>query len=181
MRRFRFMVGSLDQSAIMRSNIGKEFKQGLEIHLQDRRVIHTVLTDKPLTLFYTRLPDSENVDRDRIALKFTDYNWTREDLQLPDLLNVDQAVERILSEIQPLPDERVPLLEALGRVLAAPLVAEISLPPFANSSMDGFAVRAANVKYASTEQPTRHCAWSMDIPAGSSPEGISIPGRPRAS
>ena len=68
----------------------------------------------------------------------------REDLQLPDLLNVDEAIERILSGIAALPDESVPLLEALGRVLAAPVVAEISLPPFANSSMDGFAVRSSN-------------------------------------
>src|SRR4051794_34446741 len=94
----------------------------------------------------------------------------RRDLQLPDLLSVDQAIERILSGIQTLGDERVPLLESLGRVLAAPLVAEISLPPFANSSMDGFAVRAGNLKYTSKEQPTA-IRVVMDIPAGSSPEG----------
>ncbi len=87
---------------------------------------------------------------------------------MSELLSVDQAVERILSGIQPLADERVPLLDALGRVLAAPLVADISLPPFANSSMDGFAVRATDVARASSERPAS-LRVVMDIPAGSSP------------
>ncbi|MFN8447948.1 MAG: gephyrin-like molybdotransferase Glp [Anaerolineae bacterium] len=88
---------------------------------------------------------------------------------MSELLNVDEAVARILSGIQPLGDERVPLMEALGRVLAAPVVSDISLPPFANSSMDGFAVRAANTEYATQEQPTV-IRVVMDIPAGSSPD-----------
>ncbi|MBI1259379.1 MAG: molybdopterin molybdenumtransferase MoeA [Chloroflexi bacterium] len=100
----------------------------------------------------------------------------REDLQLPDLLNVDDAVNRILSGINTLPDETVPLLEALGRVLAEPVVSEISLPPFANSSMDGFAVRSANLQFTSAEQPT-FLRVVMDIPAGSSPEGNLNPGQ----
>ncbi len=88
---------------------------------------------------------------------------------MPELLSVDDAVARILSGIAPLGDERVPLLEALGRVLATRLVAEVSLPPFANSSMDGFAVRAGNLKHTTKEQPTT-IRVVMDIPAGSSPE-----------
>ena len=95
---------------------------------------------------------------------------------MPDLLNVDEAVERILSGISVLPDESVPLLEALGRVLAAPIVSEISLPPFANSSMDGFAVRATNTKFATPEQPAL-LRVTMDIPAGSVPEGNLNPGQ----
>ncbi len=95
---------------------------------------------------------------------------------MPDLLNVDDAVNRILSGINTLPDETVPLLEALGRVLAEPVVSEISLPPFANSSMDGFAVRSANLQFTSAEQPT-FLRVVMDIPAGSSPEGNLNPGQ----
>ncbi len=83
-------------------------------------------------------------------------------------MNVDAALERILSSITALPDERVPLIEALGRVLAADVVAEVSLPPFANSSMDGFAVHAGNLKYTSRETPTV-IRVVMDIPAGSTP------------
>lgn len=89
---------------------------------------------------------------------------------MPELLSVDEAVARILSGIAPLGNEQVPLLDALGRVLAAPLVAEVSLPPFANSSMDGFAVRAGNLKYTTKDQPTT-IRVVMDIPAGSSPGG----------
>lgn len=88
---------------------------------------------------------------------------------MSDLLSVDEAVERILSGISPLGDERVSLLDALGRVLAEPIVSEVSLPPFANSSMDGFAVRASNTKYATKDQPTA-IRVVMDIPAGSSPD-----------
>src|SRR4051812_34678689 len=100
----------------------------------------------------------------------------REDLQLPDLLSVDEAIDRILSGIMALPAERVPLIEALGRVLTAPIVAEISLPPFANSSMDGFAVRSSNTRYATPEQPAL-LRVMMDIPAGSNPEGNLNPGQ----
>ena len=92
----------------------------------------------------------------------------RKDLQLPDLMNVDHAVARILDAIQPLGTERVALLDALGRVLAEPLVADLSLPPFANSSMDGFAVRAADLTAASAAQPVT-LRVVADIPAGAAP------------
>ncbi len=88
---------------------------------------------------------------------------------MPDLLSVDEAVARILSGITPLAAETVTLTEALGRILAETLWSEISLPPFANSSMDGFAVHAGNLKYASKEQPAV-IRVVMDIPAGSSPD-----------
>ncbi len=97
-----------------------------------------------------------------------DYSLMRKDLQLPDLLNVDEAVARILDAIHFLGIEHVPLLDALGRVLAAPLVADLSLPPFANSSMDGFAVRAADLASASPAQPVT-LRVVADIPAGAAP------------
>ncbi len=45
----------------------------------------------------------------------------------------------------PLESERVPIVEAVGRILAAPLAADTDLPPFDRVTMDGFAVRAADV------------------------------------
>lgn len=54
---------------------------------------------------------------------------------------VEAAIERILSELQPLPTEVVPLADGLGRVLAADVVARLDQPPFDNSAMDGWAVR----------------------------------------
>lgn len=61
------------------------------------------------------------------------------------MLSVEEARARILSHAQPTEPESVPLLEALGRVPAvASVTAEVDVPPFANSSMDGYALRAAD-------------------------------------
>jgi molybdopterin molybdotransferase len=60
------------------------------------------------------------------------------------VLSVEQALEQILSRVAPLDTERVTLLEALGRVLAEPVASRRDIPPWPNSSMDGYAVRAAD-------------------------------------
>jgi molybdopterin molybdotransferase len=88
---------------------------------------------------------------------------------LGDLLAVDDAVERILSRVAALPAEDARAVEALGRILAEDIVAAADIPPFANSSMDGYAVRAADVTPAAFDSPVR-LAVIMDIPAGSAPE-----------
>ncbi len=61
------------------------------------------------------------------------------------VLSVEEALERILATVRVLEPERVPILEALGRVLAEAVVADRDIPPLANSAMDGYAVRAADV------------------------------------
>jgi molybdopterin molybdotransferase len=61
-----------------------------------------------------------------------------------DLLSIDEAQRLILERARPLPAERVPVEEAVGRVLAEAAVAVVDLPPFPSSAMDGFAVRAAD-------------------------------------
>jgi molybdopterin molybdotransferase len=58
------------------------------------------------------------------------------------VLTVEQAREQILTRVAMLPAERVVLLDALGRVLAEPVVAAREIPPWPNSSMDGYAVRS---------------------------------------
>ncbi|HEY0757466.1 MAG TPA: gephyrin-like molybdotransferase Glp [Ktedonobacteraceae bacterium] len=58
------------------------------------------------------------------------------------MISVEEALERILGAIQPLASTRVPLAEALGLVLATDIVAQEDMPPFANSAMDGFALRS---------------------------------------
>ena len=55
-------------------------------------------------------------------------------------LTVADALHLVLQGVTPLPGERTLLLDALGRVLAEPVVAFDSLPPFANSSMDGLSL-----------------------------------------
>ncbi len=84
------------------------------------------------------------------------------------LLSVDQARERILSHFQPVTTETLPLAECSHRVLAEDIVAANDLPPFDNSSMDGFAVRAGDVENATNDSP-RSLRVVADIPAGSHP------------
>ncbi len=64
-------------------------------------------------------------------------------------LTVKEALTAVLHSVSPLPAETVGLTEALGRILAEPVIARDSLPPFANSAMDGYAVRADDVTQAS--------------------------------
>jgi molybdopterin molybdotransferase len=60
---------------------------------------------------------------------------------------VEQALEQIFSGVAPLETEQVRLLDALGRVLAEPVVSRREIPPWPNSSMDGYAVRAADTRH----------------------------------
>jgi molybdopterin molybdotransferase len=62
---------------------------------------------------------------------------------VPELLTVEQALERVLEHAHPLPTETVPLEDAFGRVLREPARSAVDLPPFPSSAMDGFALRAA--------------------------------------
>ncbi len=64
------------------------------------------------------------------------------------LLTVDEALEGILTRIRPLGTRETPLLDAIGRTLAADVVADRDVPPFRNSAMDGYAVRGADVATA---------------------------------
>ncbi|HTK91235.1 MAG TPA: gephyrin-like molybdotransferase Glp [Verrucomicrobiae bacterium] len=69
------------------------------------------------------------------------------------MITVEEALERILSRVGTLGDERVALLDALDRVLAEPVVADREIPPWPNSSMDGYAVSSADTSGASAESP----------------------------
>ncbi|MPZ14654.1 MAG: hypothetical protein GEU73_09575 [Chloroflexi bacterium] len=70
-------------------------------------------------------------------------------------ISLDEARARVLALDHPLPSEIVPLYAALGRVLAEDIVADSDLPPFANSAMDGFAVRADDTAGALPGRPVR--------------------------
>src|SRR6478672_11707351 len=61
------------------------------------------------------------------------------------MLRIAEASERILADIKPLEIESVPLRQALGRVLAEDISATVTMPPWSNSSMDGYAVRSADI------------------------------------
>jgi molybdopterin molybdotransferase len=64
------------------------------------------------------------------------------------VLSVEEALERILATVRVLEPERAGLLDAAGRVLAEEVAADRDIPPLANSAMDGYAVRGADVAQA---------------------------------
>jgi molybdopterin molybdotransferase len=71
------------------------------------------------------------------------------------MLELEQAVEKILAAVPPTVPESLSLAKTDGRILAETIRAGIDLPLFDTSSMDGYAVRSADVSTASQEQPAR--------------------------
>ena len=69
------------------------------------------------------------------------------------MLSVEEARHQMLNTIPVLPTEKREILNCAGYVLAEALHAEENIPPFDNSAMDGFAVRAADVQNASEAKP----------------------------
>jgi molybdenum cofactor synthesis domain-containing protein len=65
------------------------------------------------------------------------------------MLSLDEARARMLKSLATLPVETLPLDGALGRVLAEPIESMLTLPPWDNSAMDGYAVRSDDVLGAS--------------------------------
>ena len=75
--------------------------------------------------------------------------------QFLDVLTRDEAAHRFESalDLRPLGVETVSLLEAAGRVLSNHVIAEVDVPAFDRSHVDGFAVRSADLQGADEEQP----------------------------
>ncbi len=69
------------------------------------------------------------------------------------MLSVEVARQQMLNTIPVLPSERRDILNCPGYVLAEGLSAAENIPPFDNSAMDGYAVRAADVQNASEDEP----------------------------
>ena len=66
-----------------------------------------------------------------------------------------EAREHVVARCAPLGPVERPLDDASGCVLADAAIAPEAVPPFANSAMDGYAVRAADVVHASETSPVR--------------------------
>lgn len=81
------------------------------------------------------------------------------------MLSVAEALARVLNRFEKLDADYIPLEQAVGRVLAQPLKATLDLPPFTNSSMDGYAVRAEDTGPATDATPVRLSVIG-EIPAG---------------
>lgn len=94
---------------------------------------------------------------------------------MADLLPVREAQERILAVVKPKGSEPCKVELAWHRVLAEDITSPLALPPFNNSSMDGFAVRSEEVSSASAASPVT-LAVSLDIPAGFASQGVLAKG-----
>ncbi len=82
---------------------------------------------------------------------------------MSELLNVDDAISRILEQLRMLEAEVVHLTDSAGRILAEDVVSDTDLPPFDNSAMDGFAIKASD------SGDNVRLKVVMDIPAGVAP------------
>lgn len=82
------------------------------------------------------------------------------------MMDVEQAIAKLTGDVPRKPARRVPLTQAHGRILAAPVVSPLTVPPLDNSAMDGFALRCADL----TELPARlevvASTYAGDPPAG---------------
>ena len=94
----------------------------------------------------------------------TPFPPTSPEARKPPLLTLDEALARLLAAVEPLPAsevQSVSTFDALGRVLAEDVRSALDVPPADNTSMDGYALRAADVPAAGTVLPV-----SQRIPAG---------------
>lgn len=91
------------------------------------------------------------------------------------MLSVSEAREAILEKFEILDSENIPILDALQRVLAEQIESDIDLPPFANSAMDGYAVRAQDVLLAAHERPAK-LKIIADVAAGHPSDVLIEPG-----
>ncbi|MBE0409602.1 MAG: molybdopterin molybdotransferase MoeA [Anaerolineales bacterium] len=94
---------------------------------------------------------------------------------MKELLSVADASARLLKDFSPVGSETLSITEAVGRVITHDVISIIDLPAFNNSSMDGFAVRSADIRAASIENPIE-LSIIADIPAGKVIESTIKPG-----
>jgi len=87
------------------------------------------------------------------------------------VISIHEALDAVLAAVIPLPDEEVPLLQALGRAASQRIVSPEQVPTFANSAMDGFAVSGSDL-----EAGRREFRVVVDIPAGRFVEEAVAPG-----
>jgi molybdopterin molybdotransferase len=93
-----------------------------------------------------------------------------------ELLPLEDARAQVLAAIPAaLPAEMVALSDSLGRVLAADVAAATDLPPWDNSAMDGYAIRAADVAGATEAAPVV-LRVAGEVAAGSASETAVVPG-----
>jgi len=99
---------------------------------------------------------------------------TREELAQP-MVPYEEAVARVLEQIQPLPSTLMPLRDSRGLAIAESIVSEHDVPGFDNSAMDGYAIVASDTADASSDHPAV-LRLIDDLPAGTAPTQSVSPG-----
>ena len=99
---------------------------------------------------------------------------TAEKPAMPDTLSVEAYVAEVLATLTPLPAVDTPLFAAHGLVLAQDVTAALPVPPWTNSAMDGYAVRARDTESAAPQAPVI-LPVAGDVPAGTAPAPL-VPG-----
>ena len=92
------------------------------------------------------------------------------------MIQVQEALDKILSQIQFKGVEKIPLDQALGRVLAEDVVSRVNNPPLDNSAMDGYALIAEDIQSATPENPVK-LEVVEEIAAGYTAKGVLQPGQ----
>lgn len=87
------------------------------------------------------------------------------------MLSVSDALQRIAAQVRPTPVVQSDLLESLGCVLASDIVATLDSPPFDKALMDGYAIRAADLKAGQRDFPILE-----EVTAGRVPQQELKPG-----
>jgi len=88
------------------------------------------------------------------------------------MLTYEAALDHVLAAMPPVRPEKLPVAEAAGRFLAEAVTSSLDLPPFDNSAMDGYAVRAADVAAARPDQPI--ALRVMSVTRAGNPPGPSL-------
>ena len=91
-----------------------------------------------------------------------------------DMLEVEEASDRIMAHFAPLGATDVPTLDALGLTLAEDITSPLDLPPLANSAMDGYALLHADIADANGAPPT--LAVIAAVAAGQVSDSVVSPG-----
>ncbi len=92
-----------------------------------------------------------------------------------DMLSVEEAYRQIMACFSPLDVEERPILDCLGQTLAVEVRSPLSLPPLANSGMDGYAVRREDIAGASEQAPVNLRVVGL-VAAGQVPDRPVEPG-----
>jgi len=87
------------------------------------------------------------------------------------LRSVDNMLDELLTRVKPIKQsESLPITEALGRILALPVISQVDVPPYDNSAMDGYVIHIAEQNPASSKSTL---AISQRIPAGAVPQPLA--------